>query len=196
MDRRSFLRQATGRAAEAAVRGLEARARARAKRWARPPYAVDELEFLLGCTRCGACQSACPHGVIFALPARLGADVAGTPALDLAANACRLCADWPCVAACEAGVLQDPEMAPDAPAAPPRLALARIDPRRCLPHQGPECGACAGSCPVPGALIWEAGRPRIDARRCAGCALCRQACILEPPAIGIHPRPSSAPEPD
>jgi ferredoxin len=62
----------------------------------------------------------------------------------------------------------------------------RIDTETCLPYLGPECGACADSCPVPGALRWEGGlRPVIDDEICTGCALCRQACILDPKAIGI-----------
>jgi ferredoxin-type protein NapG len=58
-----------------------------------PPYAQDELAFLLACTRCGACVTACPHGVIFPLAPRLGITVAGTPALDLLHKGCHLCED-------------------------------------------------------------------------------------------------------
>lgn len=190
MDRRAFFRRVSGRAAQAAVRQAEARVLARASRWVRPPYALPELEFLLSCTRCGACEDACSHTVIFPLAARLGADVAGTPALDLTSKACHLCSDWPCVAVCEAGALNRPEPAEGDEGPLPRLARAWLDPARCLPYQGPECGACAGSCPVPGALVWEAERPRIDPDRCTGCALCRQACIVEPPAIVVQSRHS------
>ena len=71
-------------------------------------------------------------------------------------------------------------------APPPRLAVAEVDTATCLPYQGPECGACAGSCPVPGALVWELEKPRIDSGHCTGCALCREACIVEPKAIQIR----------
>ena len=73
-----------------------------------------------------------------------------------------------------------------APLAPPKLAAVRIDTRTCLPYSGPECGACAHACPVPGALEWEDGiRPVVNDERCTGCALCREACIVEPKAIEV-----------
>jgi len=192
MDRRSFFRRAAQKTGEVLVRGADVRVKARARHWFRPPYAIDELDFLLGCSRCRECIAACPHDVVFALPARLGAQVAGTPALDLLNRGCHLCSDWPCVSACEPGVLRIPEMEveeegeDDPPPPLPRLAAARIDPRHCLPYQGPECGACDGSCPVPGALRWDAFRPTIDVELCTGCGLCREACIVEPKAVTIE----------
>jgi len=199
VDRRSFFRRAAQKAGHTLVREADERVKARARHWLRPPYAIDELDFLLACTRCGECISACPHQVIFALPARLGAQVTGTPALDLLNHGCHLCADWPCVAACEPGALRLPETAQgqepgvDTPPPPPRLATARIDTTRCLPYQGPECGACDGSCPVDGALSWEQFKPKIDSALCTGCGLCREACIVEPKAVQIEalqPEPS------
>lgn len=191
MDRRSFFRRTAQKTGEVLVREADARVKARARHWFRPPYAIDELEFLLACSRCGDCIEACPEKIIFALPARLGAQVAGTPALDLLNHGCHLCSDWPCVSACEPGVLRLPEVGTegkDEALAPPlpRLAAARIDARRCLPYQGPECGACDGSCPVPGALRWESFKPDIDTALCTGCGLCREACIVEPKAITIE----------
>jgi len=192
MDRREFFRRGLRQASQAAVKGAEGYAARRARHWIRPPYALDELAFLLACTRCGACIEACASGVIFGLAPRLGAQVAGTPALDLLNTGCRLCPDWPCVTACEPGALRRPESGvteeADAAASPalPRLAQAAIDPGTCLPYRGPECGACRSSCPVPGALVWHLDRPTIDPQRCVGCALCRQACIVEPKAVGIR----------
>jgi len=166
------------------VKAAQVHVTRRAARWIRPPFALDELEFLLACTRCGACIDACPHQVIFPLSARLGARVAGTPALDLLNKGCHLCAAWPCVAACDPGALKRPEAAPAEPALP-RVAVAKVDTNTCLPYLGPECGACAESCPVPGALCWEQSRPRIDPGKCVGCGLCREACILEQKAIHV-----------
>jgi ferredoxin-type protein NapG len=198
MDRRTFFRRGLKDAAEVAVKHADARVSKRAGHWIRPPYALAELEFLLACTRCGECVAACPHGVVFLLPARLGAQVLGTPALDLLNQGCHLCEDWPCVAACEPGALHLSEAEDDAPRPPPRMAVAAIDTQTCLPYNGPECGACAASCPVPGALLWEGERPRIDSGVCTGCALCREACILEPKAIHIrslHSQPEGAADP-
>ncbi len=195
MDRRGFLRGELRRAAKTAVKTAEARVTRYASRWIRPPYALDELEFLLSCSRCGECISACSHQTIFPLAARLGAQVAGTPALDLLNKACHLCTDWPCVAACEVGALKRPEIVEEdadrdesIEPAPlwPQLAVARINTRACLPYSGPECGACRGSGPIPGALQWLMERPSIIAEKCIGCALCREACVLEPKAVIIH----------
>ncbi len=150
------------------------------------PFALDELEFLLACTRCGECEEACPHGVIFTLSPRLGAQVAATPALDLLHKGCHLCEDWPCISACEPQALKRAEPDDDSPPSMPMLAMAEIDTRTCLPFTGPECGACRGSCPVPGAMEWDMDKPHIVGDRCIGCALCWQACIVEPKAIGIR----------
>ncbi len=154
----------------------------RAGSWIRPPFAHDELEFLARCTRCDKCIDACPHDVLFALRTEVGRHAAGTPAMDLLRHGCHMCDGWPCVAACAPGALALPE----GETAPPKFAAARIDPAVCLPYSGPECGACAGSCPVPGALNWDGGvRPVIDAEHCTGCGLCREACIADPKAVQI-----------
>ncbi len=184
--RRAFFRRGFGKLAKAVVKHADAKVSRVAEHWIRPPYALDELEFLLACTRCGNCIDACPHQLIFLLPPRLGARVVATPALDLLNKGCRLCEDWPCAAACEPGALTQPTEDNEAYIKPPRLAIAWIDTQRCLPYSGPECGACAASCSVEGAMVWEGERPRIDPDHCVGCALCREHCIVEPKAVEIR----------
>ncbi|MFQ5567544.1 MAG: 4Fe-4S dicluster domain-containing protein [Paracoccaceae bacterium] len=158
----------------------------RSRRWIRPPHALPEAEFLALCTGCGDCITACPHDVVFALPAGAGLRAETTPALDLLKKGCHMCDGWPCVAACETGALVLPDQAGGPP---PRLALAEVDTTACLAWLGPECGACAHACPVPGALEWDSGtRPVINTDACTGCALCREACIAEPRAIRVSAR--------
>ncbi len=186
MDRREFFRRGGRKITEAVTQVATAKAAARAENWIRPPFAVAEPEFLLGCTRCGKCAEACPHDVIFELPKKMGRQAAGTPAMDLRHRGCHMCADWPCLAACEPEVLKRLGSTEDSPPTPPKLAVLQIDESACLPYLGPECGACASACPVRDALQWEGGvRPVIDQTRCTGCALCREACILDPKAIEI-----------
>lgn len=186
MDRRQFFQKALQKTAETVVKQGDARVTARASHWIRPPYAIAELEFLLSCTRCVECIAACPHEVIFPLAARLGADVAGTPALDLLNKGCQLCQEWPCVTACKTGALKRSQETEDAGVDQlPRLARVKIDRNACLPYQGPECGVCVGACPVPGALRLQQERPVIDEAVCTGCALCREACIVEGKAIQV-----------
>ncbi|MDP6832292.1 MAG: hypothetical protein QF512_15145 [Alphaproteobacteria bacterium] len=185
MKRRDFFKTGARRAVGALADSIEEQVEQRAASWIRPPFAGRELEFLLRCTRCDDCLAACPHNVIFKLPAKLGVQVVGTPALDLAKRGCHLCTDWPCVAACEADALVLPEGDETASIPVPKLAVARIDERSCLPFAGPECGACAHACPVPGALNWRGAKPSIDQDVCSGCALCREACITEPKSMLI-----------
>ena len=214
MDRRDFFKSIFRSTTREVVKHADAKANKAAQRWIRPPYAINELDFLLACTRCGDCIPACPHQVVFPLSARVGVKAMGTPALDLLNKGCQLCSDWPCVQACGEGALKLPELiAQQAPAeelalneetakadstdedlAPPplpKLASASINTQRCLPYSGPECGACEASCPVPGALNWDAQKPNIDNTICVGCGMCRQACIMQPSAITIAANRSS-----
>lgn len=189
--RRAFLGRMVGRATDTVLREATRRAIGDV-RWIRPPFALPELDFVLACTRCGECIAACPHGTVFSLSVGLGAILAGTPALDLNNRACYLCADWPCVNACQQGALS----LPYAEAWPAPLAEATIDTAQCLPYQGPECGACESSCPVAGALRWEHTRPHIDPTLCLGCGRCRSACIVSGQdesggAIRMRPVPQS-----
>ncbi len=176
LDRRELFTLGWRKAAEDA-------AAPRASRWIRPPHALPEPEFLIKCTGCGDCIAACPHDVVFALPASSGLRAETTPALDLLKRGCHMCDAMPCVAACETGALELPE---PAEGTLPRLALVEIDTKTCLAWLGPECGACAHACPVPGALAWEGGiRPVVKTGLCTGCALCREACIVDPKAIKV-----------
>jgi len=203
MDRRNFFRSALKKGGKAAVEVVDAQVKKQASRWIRPPFAIDELDFILACTRCSDCITACPHGVVFSLPARVGAKFVGTPALDLLNKACHLCEDWPCVNACKANALRLPanedeatindtdelnetdEAAIDHRPIPPRLAKVEINEQTCLPYSGPECGACFNSCPIPGALSQDMFRPIINPQLCCGCGLCRESCIVDPKAISI-----------
>jgi len=215
MDRRNFFRSAFSKGGKAAVKAVDASVNKQASHWIRPPFAINELEFLLACTRCSDCIEACSFNVIFSLSARTGARAAGTPALDLLNKGCHLCEDWRCVTACTTGALILPVIKTDtdndaeiegekletqqvktfdddktevektATIAPPKLAIASMDTNTCLPYSGPECGACISICPVDGALTLDMAKPIINQDLCTGCGLCRETCITEPKAINI-----------
>ena len=186
MDRREFFGTAFRKTTEEVVKRVNAKVENDAARWIRPPFALAELEFLLSCTRCGDCIDACPYTVLFPLSMGLGTSIGKTPAMDLVNKGCHLCAGWPCVNACETGALVMPEPSEDSDTPPlPVLARVSINTQTCFPYNGPECGACESSCPVPGALLWDQQRPYIDAEKCIGCGLCREACIVDPSAISI-----------
>jgi ferredoxin len=185
MNRRDFFRGGFRRLQETIIEGINEHVTAQAEHWVRPPYALAEMDFLFACDRCSDCIRVCPHNTIFALPLSCGIKAATTPALDLLHKACHLCKDWPCVNACKTGALQLPESEKEEDIPLPTIAIARVDTQQCLPYVGPECGACQGVCPVPGAMLWGRGRPSIISSHCVGCALCREACIVETKGIDI-----------
>ena len=209
MDRRAFFTRGAGEVAQAVTKHAAKKARDNASRWIRPPFALDELDFLLACTRCNDCADACPQNLIFPLSAKLGVKVFNTPAMDLINHGCHLCEGWPCVSACEKDALtisdlsdkgslekdlsikekegvdlQDSENNQLATRVLPIIATVTINTKTCLPYSGPECGACR-VCPVEGAMVWDMEKPSINTFLCTGCALCREACIVEPKAINV-----------
>ena len=186
MDRRAFFGLAIKRISKTIVKIVDDKINERASRWVRPPYAIEEMEFLLACTRCDKCITACPYNVIFRLSAKQGMQTAGTPAMDLLNKGCHLCNDWPCVTVCESGALCFSVTEEGEKPALKKIAHAEINKQSCLPYKGPECGACASSCPIPGALLWDMNKPEINSEICVGCGLCREICIVESKAITIH----------
>lgn len=184
--RRDFFRHSAKSVTQATLDGYERSLKKKAAHWIRPPFAQDELEFTLACTRCGVCIDACANDTLFPLSTRVGIQFAHTPAMDLNNKPCLLCEDWPCVSACVGGALSRLQRTDNA--MPARLAYVAIDKKTCLPYQGPECGVCVDVCPVPGAIRLEDNKPTIDYQRCVGCAQCRSACITTPKAINVFSR--------
>ena len=78
----------------------------------RPPGAQSESDFMARCVKCGKCLEACPYRAVHVAPGNAGA-AAGTPVIDAREQACRLCEDFPCVAACPTGALRDVEARAD-----------------------------------------------------------------------------------
>ena len=67
--RRLFLRSGVQKVAQATVDVAAHQLATRPQNWFRPPFATDEWQFLELCTRCDECLAACPHEVLFPLPA-------------------------------------------------------------------------------------------------------------------------------
>ncbi len=184
MKRRDFFRFGVHKAARIVSHVALEKFPGKTRSWIRPPFAPGEIAFEQACTRCDACIEACTYDVLFRLTEDHGRREAGTPAMDLMNKGCRMCADWPCVTVCEPGALKLPDQAETQP----KLARVSINPEICLPYSGPECGACAHACPVPGALEWQGGtKPVINQDLCTGCAMCREACIVDPKAVELVP---------
>jgi MauM/NapG family ferredoxin protein len=167
----------------------------------RPPGALEELDFLLACSRCDKCLAACPQGTLFKAGHQAGL-AAGTPVLDPRAVPCFLCTSLPCVTACPDGALVWPRLKAagqqlEGPAAV-RIGLARVKPRLCLTWTAPDrpaqaCRTCVDRCPYPGAAIrlGEPGEngiahPVVSAEFCTGCGLCSFGCPVPEPAIVVE----------
>jgi MauM/NapG family ferredoxin protein len=153
----------------------------------RPPGAVAEQLFMAECTRCGDCIRACPYNAIRQAPERLGA-VAGTPVIEADLAACMMCADFPCIASCQPGVL--------VASLPKVMGTAQVTAQLCLAHQGTTCTVCVERCPVAGAVELVAGQPLIDENRCTGCGVCRYVCPAPENAVLLMPILHRPPFPD
>ncbi|MFG0331317.1 MAG: 4Fe-4S dicluster domain-containing protein [Phycisphaerales bacterium] len=155
----------------------------------RPPGAIEESEFLAECTRCGDCIAACPYEAIVLAPDRFRV-AAGTPVINPDRQPCWMCADRPCIDACEPGVLTR-EITPI-------MGTAQINPETCLAWSGPGCSVCIERCPVEGAIVTDRGRPRVVEDSCTGCGVCRYVCpapsnaVLSMPALRRPSRPGEA----
>lgn len=153
----------------------------------RPPGAVDESEFLAGCTRCNACVEACPHDAIVLAPDRFR-QATGTPMINPSQQPCLMCEDLPCAAACEPNVLREN--------LPRTIAMANLLTYNCIAWQGGFCSVCSEHCPEPGALTMEQGKPVIHDDICTGCGVCHHVCPAPTNAIAMMPlqsRPSGSP---
>ncbi len=144
----------------------------------RPPGAIDELQFLRGCTRCGDCIEACPYDAIVQAPDRL-AGIAGTPVIVADDSACLMCEDFPCISACEPGVLLA--------TLPPIMGTAQITEHLCLAHHHTTCTVCSERCPVDGAITVTEGKPTVNEDTCTGCGVCRYVCPAPENAILLMP---------
>lgn len=144
----------------------------------RPPGAIEERQFLAGCTRCNDCSMACPYQAIRPVASKFG-PIAGTPTIEADTAACMMCEDFPCIAACKSGVLTG--------AIPPIMGTAMITAHLCLAHHGTTCTVCSERCPVQGAISVERGKPTVNEEACTGCGVCRFVCPAPENAILLMP---------
>lgn len=71
----------------------------------RPPGAVEEIDFLALCIKCGQCAQVCPYHSIELADIFEGHGI-GTPYIDALERACYLCTALPCVLACPTNALE------------------------------------------------------------------------------------------
>ena len=188
IDRATFLRQGWQRLVRGAARGAVTTVDAMTSRvsgtWLRPPGALPEPDFLLACTRCNECATACPHDAIVPLHDHVG-PAARTPHILPTRMPCYLCDDLPCIAACADGALVP---VPSGPAGV-RMGIAELSPHRCLVSRGQVCEICVQCCPFPGVAlkIGSDRLPIVDPATCTGCGVCVQVCPVRPAALSVKP---------
>ncbi len=146
----------------------------------RPPGAVNEVSFLLKCTRCDRCAEACPHNAIEQAGAETGSAI-GTPVINPKDEPCRMCDDFPCIQACPDEALL--------PAPSYKIGTARISPVKCFAFIGQVCDYCHDCCPEKDkAILMEKGKPLVIEDKCTGCGICEFYCPAPGKAIRILPK--------
>jgi len=149
----------------------------------RPPGAIAEEPFLKACTSCDDCIRACPHWVIRKAGPELGETMEGTPIILPAENPCLMCADFPCIAACESGALT---LVPDAFI---RIGVARVDDAACYMALGQPCDYCMTHCPTRPKAIHALDRgmvAQVEDDLCTGCGKCAEICPADAISIVDH----------
>lgn len=135
---------------------------------ARPPWAIEESQYLSLCTRCGECFKACPNGLLkpASQPEYEGTAIAGTPVLDLACGQCSYCGS--CARACPTGAL-DLQWG--------RQVQTRVQiEASCQARQGFYCLLCEDACPQQAIKATSDGVSVNMAAR-DGCGACGLACL-------------------
>ncbi len=146
-------------------------------KYVRPPGAIPESEFLQKCTKCGLCAEACPNKAIQIADGSEGLLNLGYPYLNVNQRPCVVCEGLPCIQACK-----DEAMIPIRPDEI-FLGKVKIDVNQCNAFQGEECINCEYGCPIPGAIVFEDGKPIVQTQICIGCGVCVFACVEFPSAI-------------
>ena len=135
----------------------------------RPPWALEEEQFIDRCTGCGDCLPACEYGLIKEGRGKY-------PQLDFSLAGCDFCRD--CVEVCKTGALHyDAEND-----SPPWSLKASILPA-CLSLNGIVCRSCGEACEVKAIRFkLEVGgiaRPLLDREACTGCGECFAVCPIK-----------------
>lgn len=140
----------------------------------RPPWALDEDEFTLACTRCNQCIEKCPQHI-------LESDNGGFPSVNFMHAECTFCGD--CVTACADGALLRANDGIE-----PWDYKAQID-ASCLAIQGVECRVCEEQCQYdaikfrPRARM--ASQPVLIQSECRACGACIQPCPAQAITISV-----------
>lgn len=141
----------------------------------RPPGAVNELEFLTTCNRCGRCKDQCPEKIINLFSISASPKLVNTPYLKPNESPCTFCQK--CIEVCPTEALSLSRSM--------KIGTAKIMKNTCLGYKNVMCDFCVYSCPEKGAIQLQNGKPVINEELCTGCGQCVSACISEVKGIQI-----------
>ena len=138
----------------------------------RPPWAIDEYDFVELCKNCSACSTACPESII-------DFDSRNQPIINFNKGECTFCTD--CVSVCETGALS--KFITDNPWSA-KVMLGN----GCLAEQKTMCRSCGEVCehraihfPLSASGIIS---PEIDTEKCTGCGACVSICPTQ--ALNVY----------
>ncbi len=163
----------------------------------RPPGALEEIEFLRRCVKCGECMKVCITNGL--QPTLLEAGLEGLwspmliPRIGYCEYRCTLCGQ-----VCPTGAIQELALENKVNV---KIGLAMIDKSRCLPYaHATPCIVCEEVCPTAKKAVWFESsavknrdgkeiiiqQPRVDLDLCIGCGICEAKCpVKSRPAIYV-----------
>ena len=155
--------------------------KAPARKWIRPPGALEEAAFRDKCSRCGICVSVCPANAIKLDPTMGRGE--GFPFIVPSEMACVVCDGLHCMQNCPSGALVF------TPAAEIDIGTAAWHENLCVRRLGEDCRICVDQCPLgTAALVLEEGKVKVIADGCTGCGVCEQQCPTSPKSITVTPK--------
>ncbi len=148
--------------------------------WLRPPGALNELQFLATCQRCGECVKVCPAQAIKLDPDNKIAG--GAPYIDADTTACVVCDGLHCMSSCPSDAIIE------TPLTLIKMGTAVWREHLCVRTNGESCAVCVEICPLGEKAIALSGNEiEVKPIVCIGCGLCQQHCPTSPKAIGVIP---------
>jgi len=130
----------------------------------RPPWAIDEYDFVETCRSCHRCISACEQSI-------LKSDAQQRPIIDFSKDECTFCER--CVLACESGALNN------AAKTEPWGLRANIS-DGCLTRKNVVCLSCGEACENEAITFTFAinatAAPQVKVDQCNGCGACVSIC--------------------
>lgn len=129
----------------------------------RPPWAMENRQFIADCTRCGDCLAQCETQIIIK-------GEGGFPAVDFSQGECTFCGR--CAEICQQPIFHPRETQP-------WVHKIHIN-AQCLTQHRIECRTCQDSCPT-GAIRFRlqlggVAQPQVNFEECNGCGACLAGC--------------------